>query len=155
MDELNELYDRRDAGEVIDENRLYELELFDKFRQGEELTPIEIEDLDFYKRRRKRVKRHVKEFNKLCDLQDAGQDVDQDRLYLLELVVRNRLREYLTEEEIQDLEDFEAQEEANEMLSNDEERNKTRSMIRNRTNIQTRRFWRRQRRFKPVISRNR
>jgi len=44
------------------------------------------------------VKRQVKEYNRLCDLQDAGDEVNQDHLYLLELVVRDRLRESLTQE---------------------------------------------------------
>jgi len=50
LDKLNELCDLRDAGENIDENRLYELEIFDHFRQGEPLTAIEEEGLDFYQK---------------------------------------------------------------------------------------------------------
>jgi hypothetical protein len=114
LDELNELYDRRDDGEDVDENRLYELELFDRYRQGEDLNDVESRDLEFYKKRRKRIKRHIKEYNNLCDRQDAGDEVDLDRLYFLELVARDQVGEALTDMELEDLDGFEADEEAKE-----------------------------------------
>jgi hypothetical protein len=43
-------------------------------------------------------------------MQDDGEDVDEDRLYFLELAVRQRLGEDLTESELLDLEDFDGQE---------------------------------------------
>lgn len=114
LDELNDLYDRRDNGQDVDENRLYELELFDRYRQGEDLTVIELEDLDFYKKRRRRTRHLVREYHDLCDLQDARQEVDEERMYFLELVARDQNGETLTDLELQDLDDFEAQEEAKE-----------------------------------------
>jgi hypothetical protein len=56
----------------------------------------------------------VKEYNKLCAEQGYGEKVDVDRLYFLELIVRNRLWESLIEDELNDLELFKATEETKE-----------------------------------------
>eukprot|EP00980_Cylindrotheca_fusiformis_P014806 scaffold4026_cov117-Cylindrotheca_fusiformis.AAC.41 len=63
MDELNELLDRLDRGEPIDEDRLYELELLERHRQGESLTADEIEDLEFLMNERSSAKGNDTEKN--------------------------------------------------------------------------------------------
>ena len=123
--EYNDLLDCQDAGEEVDEDRLYLLELWDRRKHGEELNDEELDDLDeFEDGEKKKLKgshpaeeseeeravRYDKEYNDLLDLQDAGEEVDEDRLYFLELFDRRQHGEELTDEELDDLDEFEVKE---------------------------------------------
>ena len=85
VDELNDLLDRQENGEDIDEDRLYELDLFDKWQSGEELDDEEKADLDAFKKKRRKERGYRKEFEDLLRRRDSGEDIDEDRLYCLEL----------------------------------------------------------------------
>ena len=114
ISELDALLDAQEQGEPVDEDRLYELELMDRYSLGEDLSQAELDDLDVILQRRERFQRQTKEYNELLDMQEAGESVDQDRLYYLELVVRKRLGEDLSAQEMDDLAYFEADEEQRE-----------------------------------------
>ena len=73
---------------------------------GAEYSTVDEEDL----LQQERFERYTKEYNEMLDMQDDGEDVDEDRLYFLELAVRQRLGEDLTESELLDLEDFDGRE---------------------------------------------
>jgi hypothetical protein len=90
------------------------LELFDRHRCGEELTDDKLDDLESFKKRRQRMGRYRKEYNEPLDRQDNGKEVNEDRLCFLELIDRRRVGEDLTERELDDLEQFEADEEEEE-----------------------------------------
>ena len=53
LDEMNDLFDRLESGEDIDENRIYELDLEYRIRQGEELTSGERDDYNYFLNKRK------------------------------------------------------------------------------------------------------
>jgi hypothetical protein len=57
-DELNELLDRQENGEEIDEDILYELDLFDKWRGGDKLDDEEKADVEAFKDKRRSERRH-------------------------------------------------------------------------------------------------
>jgi hypothetical protein len=61
-------------------------------------------------RRQERYERYTREYNDLMDRQDTGEDIDENRLYLLELAVRKRLDEELTSDELRKLENFDIEE---------------------------------------------
>jgi hypothetical protein len=106
ISELSDLLDAQEQGLMVDEERLYELEILDRFSLGDDLSSEELDDLNVILRRRERFQSHTKEYNDLLDKQEAGQEVDMDRLYLLELVVRERLGEELSPNELQQLREF-------------------------------------------------
>ena len=110
--ELEELVALKEAGDDIDEDRLYELDLLDRFSHDESLTSLELEDLDFIVESRKRQDAYMQEFETLDAMQKQGLPIDNDRFYCLGLLERHRLGLSLTDEEIADIEDFEADEEA-------------------------------------------
>jgi hypothetical protein len=115
INELNALLDAQEEGIPIDETRLYDLELLDRYCLGDQLSRAQTEDLHFVLKRRDRFQRHTKEYNDLLEMQEAGEDIDGGRLYLLELVVRRRLPvgESLTSEELGVVANFDALEEEN------------------------------------------
>ncbi len=61
LKELNDLLHQQEQGETINKERLYELQLYERLRQDEELTEAQVRDLLFYKKRRQLVKRYEKE----------------------------------------------------------------------------------------------
>jgi hypothetical protein len=76
------------------------------------MTKDELDDMEFFTKRRQQLEKHRKEYNNLIDRQDSGEGVDEDRLCLLELVDRKWLGESLTEDKFDaPLEEFEADEE--------------------------------------------
>jgi hypothetical protein len=68
-------------------------------------------------RRQDRFRRYTREYNEMLDSQDNGDTVDEDRLYLLELAVRQQLDEELTEDEMAELEEFDATERSTQSTS--------------------------------------
>jgi hypothetical protein len=110
VEELNGLKELQNDGEEIDEKRLYELQLFDWERRGFAVSDEETKDLKLHKQRRKRLKRHRKEYTELVEKEGKGESVDAGRLYCLELVDRNFCREQLTDEELEDLDQFDEDE---------------------------------------------
>jgi hypothetical protein len=109
-----------------DEDMLYELELFDRHRRGEELTDDELEVLEFFKKRRgdhevaaespafdtqlspieEVDEEAADELNELLDQQEQGEEIDEDRLFELELFDRHRHGKELTDDELEVLEFF-------------------------------------------------
>ncbi|KAL3924597.1 MAG: hypothetical protein SGILL_000950 [Bacillariaceae sp.] len=108
INELNHLLDAQEQGLVVDEERLYELEILDRFSLGDDLSPKELDDLNVILKRRERFQNYTKEYNILLDKQESGHEVDLDRLHLLELVVRQRLGEELSADELEELHNFQA-----------------------------------------------
>jgi len=106
IDELNSLLDRQERGEVVDEARLYELDLFDKYQSGEILDDDEKKALAAFRLRRRQERAYRREFQDLLDKRESGEEVDDDRLYCLELYARRQLGEELSEDELLDLADL-------------------------------------------------
>ncbi|KAL3922617.1 MAG: hypothetical protein SGILL_002111 [Bacillariaceae sp.] len=57
-----------------------------------------------------RFENYTKEYNQMLDQQDNGEEVDEVRLYFLELAVRQRLDEELTQSELLELSQFDDEE---------------------------------------------
>ena len=106
LDELNDLYERQSHGEPIDAERLYELELNVKVRQGEDLSEQEFEDYDYFTKRQELLVLFSEEFVELLGKQESGEEVDNDRLYFLEIADKKLAKVNLTAEESGDLEAF-------------------------------------------------
>jgi len=53
MDELDELLNREEKGETVNEDRIYELDLFSRYQLGDELDQDEMADLDDFRMRRR------------------------------------------------------------------------------------------------------
>jgi hypothetical protein len=66
--------------------------------------------------REERFALYTGEYNETLARQERGKDVDEERLYLLELAVRDRLGEELTQDELLDLEEFDAGENREETI---------------------------------------
>ena len=60
IDELNELLDREELGESVDEDRIYELDLFSRWQVGEELDEEEANDLKEYRKRKRKQRKGSK-----------------------------------------------------------------------------------------------
>jgi hypothetical protein len=97
------LLEKQEMGEDVDEERIYELDLMDRLRQGENLTPDEEKDLAVLKTRRELELQQVNELEELIQRKDSGEDVNEDRLYELELLVRLRQGEELSATERENL----------------------------------------------------
>jgi len=108
--EFRQLMEKQDRGELIDADRLYELDLLERFQSGEPFDSEETRDLQMILMNRRRTRAYRKEFFILLDRCDKGEEVDQDRLYFLELKERRRVGEILSELENRDLQEFEAEE---------------------------------------------
>jgi hypothetical protein len=108
INELSLLLDAQLEGIPFDETRLYELKLLDGYCLGDQLSAAETKDLRFVLKRRDRFQRYTEEYNSLLELQEADEEIEYGRLYLLELVVRKRLGESLTSAELEVLDNFEA-----------------------------------------------
>jgi hypothetical protein len=107
---LEGLIKMQENGDDIDEEELYELELRDRFATGEKLIPEELDDLNFILQRRKKQGIYRNELEVLRSKIEAGEPIDEARYYFLELVEKQRLGHSLNEEELADIEDFEAEE---------------------------------------------
>jgi hypothetical protein len=86
--ELSMLLEKQEMGEDVDEERIYELDLMERQRRGEDLTPDEALDLAILKERRQTELQQVNELDELIERKASGEDVSEDRLYELELLVR-------------------------------------------------------------------
>ena len=105
QNQLEELHTKKDNGEQIDEDRLYELELFGKRRSGDELNEDEMYEIDLFERRmlgeelqddeldeldmlreeRQQLLDEKYELEELRGCRDGGESYDEDLLYELEL----------------------------------------------------------------------
>ena len=92
------------------EDLFYELDVLSRMKHGKEMTPPEVKDAEFYKKRRSNILKWQKEYEIMLDIEDQGGEVDPDRFYFLELIDKRRLNESLTESELDDLEMFEEEE---------------------------------------------
>ncbi|KAG7369597.1 hypothetical protein IV203_027343 [Nitzschia inconspicua] len=108
--ELDFLLDAQENGEEVDVDRLYLMDLFDRWRNNETLDPNMIKDLNSFRSNRKEMRMYSKEYNDLLLRTKHGEDVDEDRLYCLELMERERVGDTLTDEERLDLSDFRQEE---------------------------------------------
>ncbi|CAJ1944431.1 unnamed protein product [Cylindrotheca closterium] len=119
--QMTELYDRQDAGEKIDEERLYELELFDRARRDAYLSKAEQRDLEIYAKRRIRTDKFIEEYEDVMSRLNNGEEIDEHRAYQLEYVVKKRgLSQDLTMAEESAMIQFETQEYLNDGLNPDD-----------------------------------
>jgi hypothetical protein len=98
-DELEDLFDCLESEEEYDANRLYELDLLDKAQSGGLLEGDQAADLVNIKRKRGKERAYRREFQILLDEKEHGRDVDEGRLYFLELFARRHLGDDLSQEE--------------------------------------------------------
>eukprot|EP00980_Cylindrotheca_fusiformis_P001624 scaffold368_cov125-Cylindrotheca_fusiformis.AAC.2 len=109
--QLTELYERQDAGEKVDGERIYELELFDRYRRGGYLSQQEQRDLDIYRKRRIRTDRFIEEYQEVMYRYNQGEVIDEHRAYQLEYVAKKRgLSQDLTMNELSAMILFETEE---------------------------------------------
>jgi hypothetical protein len=109
--QLTELYVRQDAGEKVDGERIYELELFDRSRRGGYLNDQEQKDLDIVRKRRIRTDIFIEEYEDVMYRYNNGESIDEHRAYQLEYVVKKRgLSQELTMNELSGMILFETEE---------------------------------------------
>ena len=110
--ELHGLLHRQTKAELstTEKERLYELQLYDRLRKGEELDEKQIKDLLVLKKRRQLTKRYNKEYLELAKRKQNTQIVDERRLYCLGLAYREFHGERLTQDERHTLDTFEEKE---------------------------------------------
>jgi hypothetical protein len=107
--QLTELYSRQEAGEKVDGERIYELELFDRSRRGGYLNDQEQKDLDIYRKQRIRTDIFIEEYEDVMYQYNNGESIDEHRAYQLEYVVKKRgLSQDLTMNELSAMILFEA-----------------------------------------------
>jgi hypothetical protein len=117
LKQLTELYDRQEAGEIVDGERIYELELFDRFRREAYMTEDERSDFEIYRKRRQRTDDFIKEYETIIKKEDFWTVEDEMRVHNLELVIKKRaLSQAVTEKELVELLQFEAEEFQNDGL---------------------------------------
>jgi hypothetical protein len=104
--ELDNLLDCHENGEETDEDRLYELDLYDRWQNGEHLNDDEIKDLLGFKERRRKVRRYQMGLKALQNRIASGEDVNGVR----NLLERERAGEDLMEDDAQALADFRKEE---------------------------------------------
>ena len=63
-----------------------------------------------FKKRRQNKRRYRQEFQDLLDRKANGEEVDEDRMYCLEIFAHQHVGEELTEDKLLDLEDFKKEE---------------------------------------------
>ena len=110
MDELNDLTVRCKEGKQVDESRLLELNLFNRWQSGAELSAEEKNALQDFKETRRMERRYRKEFDTLLDKRERGDPIDENRFYCLELYARRFVGNALLAEEIAHLTTFVASE---------------------------------------------
>eukprot|EP00980_Cylindrotheca_fusiformis_P029235 scaffold22766_cov131-Cylindrotheca_fusiformis.AAC.1 len=88
--ELNELLNDQEDGRQVDDSRLYELELFDRWKAGEQMNDNDLENLADFRDKRKKQRNFRKEFLLLLEKSAEGEEIDDDRLYYLELYERQK-----------------------------------------------------------------
>jgi hypothetical protein len=104
--ELDNLLDSQENGEETDENRLYELDLYDRWQNSEHLNDNEINDLLGFKERRRKTRRYKAGLKALQNRIASGEDVNRVR----NLLKRERAGEDLKEDDAQVLADFRKEE---------------------------------------------
>ena len=100
---------KKGAGEEIDEDRFYLLELADRRRRGDALTDEELDELAFFEGQAAKEQRYEEEYAAVLTRKEAGEEIDEDRFFLLDLIDRGRRGENLTEEELEEIAIFEEQ----------------------------------------------
>eukprot|EP00536_Pseudo-nitzschia_multiseries_P005328 jgi/Psemu1/285694/fgenesh1_pg.99_\ len=120
LDELDELIDLQDNGEPYPADRLRNLELFDKWRNGSasSFNKDDLKDLAKFQKERERERAHRREFSNLIDARNRGEDFDADRFTTLELLFRHP-EEKLTDTELNVLHESERCESGSEGQSGD------------------------------------
>ncbi|KAG7347572.1 hypothetical protein IV203_016277 [Nitzschia inconspicua] len=138
-DELQALRERLCHGEEVDEDLLYELELFEKMRFGDPLTEDELFELDIFQLIRDGVALSEEQIHELeilkgermeaaLDEEDLrimretkarGEPVDEDFLYELELFQRKRNGDSLTKDEELELALFQRRRDEEELQEDD------------------------------------
>jgi hypothetical protein len=109
--ELNDLLESQAKGQKVKEKLVHDYNLIKKWERKELLTDQEWLNLESLREKRRKDRRYKKEFESLLERSDNGADVDEERIYFLELYIRRVVGEDLTEEERLDLDDFEEGEE--------------------------------------------
>ena len=84
----------------------YELELRERQRQGEELTDQEQQDLAFFQEKRDNDLAYEEELILVLESKAAGEEVNEDRLYFLNLLDRRRHGDALNDQELADIDKF-------------------------------------------------
>ena len=120
--ELDALKEAKSHGDFVDEKRIYELQLYDRERRGLELSQEEQEDLLHYKKFRRREHRYLKEYEELIRKENSGEEIDQDRMYFLDLVDQKHCGEQLSDIQLEDLDHFYSKEEEKELEKDEKER---------------------------------
>jgi hypothetical protein len=100
---VNELLDREERGDGLREvslSELSDLDLFDRYQEGDVLNEDDMELLDDFRLRRRKDLRYRKELEMLLNHQTGGRPVDHHRLLFLTLFSRLGCCETLSEDEI-------------------------------------------------------
>ena len=98
---------KKNGDDDVDEVRLNELSLLDRKRKGDKaMTEEENEELQLLELRREDARINQKDFNEILQLKEKGEDVDEDRFYLLNLLDRKRCKVDISEEENNIVEDY-------------------------------------------------
>ena len=82
IEELDDLLDKNESGISINEDRLYDLDLYDRWQNGETLNKEETKDLENFKARRRdaRSGSNVDTYSHLDDLRHPKDNLDEDRM---------------------------------------------------------------------------
>eukprot|EP00980_Cylindrotheca_fusiformis_P022970 scaffold9951_cov146-Cylindrotheca_fusiformis.AAC.14 len=108
--ELEELLEHQALGQAIDNSRLDCLQLIYRWGRGEALDVSEREHLSQLRQQRRKDRYYKNEFEELLETQGRGVEVDEDRIYFLQLYARRLLGEYLSFTELLHLEESERKE---------------------------------------------
>lgn len=103
-----ELFHRNRTCDILSDDELMELEIFTRRRNGESLTESELEELELFKAIRAENALDEKELMDLRDKKTNGELVDENLLYELELFHRERHGDELSKDELFELSCFES-----------------------------------------------
>ncbi|KAL3919883.1 MAG: hypothetical protein SGILL_003530 [Bacillariaceae sp.] len=101
-----ELLERETNGEELNENELFELDMFLKLQEGNALTQDELDNLHLLRQKRKDVDLDRAELDSLKRKAAQGESIDEERLYELELFQLFRDGADLSDDELFELEAF-------------------------------------------------
>lgn len=108
--ELEELLGHQANGEDIDDRRLNNLQLVYRWQNGDSLNEDESRVLAQLRQQRRKDRYYKNEFKVLLARTGRGEEVSEERICFLQLYARRLLGEYLSFEELLDLEEFEKKE---------------------------------------------
>ena len=110
LNELDDLIKREEQGFDVPQDRLRNLEYFDRWQNGEVLNEDELKALARFKKNRRKERRYGRELINMIESRERGEEIDHDRLIALELYARYHTGEELTTEELENLNEFELRE---------------------------------------------